>query len=168
VPAQRQFLSDIDRVKWRHISMVAIRSPFCSKMTKGFLKCFLTETAVLVDWKCWSKNWQHRNCVDSARSTDRYPTRWATVGLPVCCQFFDQRFQSTKTSVFVRKHFKQSPCSIFLIFWQRFGQVLIFSVHSRHWHIGINWRHNYVINSKEYITKRWNIFTRLWSVFIQL
>jgi len=30
--------------------------------------------------------------------------------------FFDQRFQSIKTSVFVRKQFKQSLCSIFLIF----------------------------------------------------
>jgi len=72
-----------------------------------------------------------------------------------------QHFQSIKTPVFVRKHFKQSPCSIFLIFWQIFGQVLIFSVNSSHWHIGINWRHNYVINSKEYITNRWNIFKHL-------
>jgi len=30
---------------------------------KQLLKCFLTKTGVLVDWKCWWKNWQHRNDV---------------------------------------------------------------------------------------------------------
>jgi len=34
-------------------------------------------------------------------------------------------FQSTKTPVFVRKHFKQSICSMFLIFSQIFDQVLL-------------------------------------------
>jgi len=29
---------------------------------RGSLKCFLTKTGVLVDWKHWSKNWQHRYC----------------------------------------------------------------------------------------------------------
>jgi len=24
------------------------------------VKCFLTKTGVLVAWKCWWKNWQHR------------------------------------------------------------------------------------------------------------
>jgi len=32
------------------------------------------------------------------------------------CQFFDQHFQSIKTSVFVRKQLNQSFWSIFLIF----------------------------------------------------
>ena len=50
--------------------------------------------------------------------------------VPVLSLIFDQRFQSTKTSVFVRKHFKQSPCSVFLIFSQRFDPVLIFSANS--------------------------------------
>jgi len=27
---------------------------------KQLLKYFLTKTGVLVDWKRWSKNWQHR------------------------------------------------------------------------------------------------------------
>jgi len=26
---------------------------------KRLLKCFLTETEVLIDWKRWSKKWQH-------------------------------------------------------------------------------------------------------------
>jgi len=34
----------------------------------------------------------------------------------LCCQFFDQSFHSIKTTVFVRKQFRQSLCSIFLIF----------------------------------------------------
>jgi len=40
---------------------------------------FLTKTGVLMHWKRWStKNWQHRYCVDNARSTTtQYP----------CCQF---------------------------------------------------------------------------------
>jgi len=75
--------------------------------------------------------------------------------------FFHQRFQSTKTPVFVRKQFKQSLCSIFLIFWQRFDQVLTFSANCHHWRIGINWRHNYVINSKECATNRSTIFKHL-------
>jgi len=33
----------------------------------------------------------------------------------------------------------------------------LFSAKSHHWRIGINWRHNYVINSKEYVTNRWTI-----------
>jgi len=46
---------------------------------------------------------------------------------------------------------------MFLNFSQRFDQVLIFS-DSHHWRIGINWRHHYVINSKERVTNRWTIF----------
>jgi len=38
--------------------------------------------------------------------------------LPVL-SVLDQRFQSTKTLAFVRKHFEQSLCSIFVIFSQR-------------------------------------------------
>jgi len=34
----------------------------------------------------------------------------------LCCQFFDQCLQFIKTSVFGGKQFKQSLCSIFLIF----------------------------------------------------
>jgi len=74
-----------------------------------------------------------------------------------CHYFFDQHFQSTKTPVFVSKYFKKSLCSIFLIFLQRFDQVLIFSAKSHHWRIGINWRHIYVINSKECVTNRWTV-----------
>jgi len=57
---------------------------------------------------------------------------------PICrttvrvLSIFDQRFQSTKTPVFVRKQFKQSLCFIFLIFSQRFDQVLTFSVNFHH------------------------------------
>jgi len=29
---------------------------------KRLLICFLTKTGVLMDWKRWSKNWQHRYC----------------------------------------------------------------------------------------------------------
>ena len=71
--------------------------------------------------------------------------------LPVL-SIFDQRFQSIKTSVFVGKQFEQSLCSIFLICWSRFDQVLVFRANSHHWRIGINWRHNYVINSHECVT----------------
>jgi len=49
-------------------------------------------------------------CVDSVRST----TTQYVEQQYLCCQFFDQCFQFTKTPVFVRKHFKQSLCSIFL------------------------------------------------------
>jgi len=63
---------------------------------------------------------------------DHYPIRRTIEQQYLCCQFFDQRFQSTKIPGFVKKHFKQSPCSIILIFWQRFGQVFIFSVNFRH------------------------------------
>jgi len=44
---------------------------------------------------------------------DHYPIHRTTV--PVFSIFFDQRFQSTKTAVFVRKHFEQLLCSKFLI-----------------------------------------------------
>jgi len=126
------------------------------------LKCFLTKTGVLVDWKRWSKNWQHWYCcstysvvVDITLSAQPLPAQY------LCCQFFfGQCFQSTKTPVFVRKHFKQSLCSIILIFSQRFDQVLIFTANSHHWHIGIDWRHNCIMNSKEYVTNVWTIFFR--------
>jgi len=54
-----------------------------------------------------------------------------------------------------------SFCSIFLIYLQRFDQVLIFSGNSHHWRMGINWRHSYVTNSKEYVTNIWTIFKHL-------
>jgi len=46
-----------------------------------YLKCFLTKTGVLLDWKRWSKNWQHSS------------TYWLVVDLALsahylCCQFF--------------------------------------------------------------------------------
>ena len=91
------------------------------------LKCFLTKTGVL-DWKRWSKNWQHRRQVGllcGQCKVDHYPMGPTTVAY-LCCQFLDQRFKSTKIPVFARKHFKQSLCFIFLIFSQRFDQVLIF------------------------------------------
>ena len=50
-------------------------------------------------------------------------------------------------SSFCWKTFKQSLCSIFLIFLQRFDQVLIFNANSHCLRIGINWRHNYVITT---------------------
>jgi len=53
------------------------------------LNCFLTQTEVLMDWKCWSKkNWQHRYCVDSARSTTTQYVKQQYL----CCQFFCQHF----------------------------------------------------------------------------
>jgi len=48
------------------------------------LNCFLTETEVLMDWKRWSKKWQHRYCVDSARSTTTQYVKQQYL----CCQFF--------------------------------------------------------------------------------
>jgi len=99
-------------------------------------------------------------CADSARSTT---TQYVDQQY-LRCQFFEQCFQFTKTPVFVRKHFKQSLCSIFLIFSQRFDQALIWS---KIWSVLIpiinvlTWRHNYVINSKEYVTDRWTIFKHL-------
>jgi len=50
-------------------------------------------------------------CADSARSTI---TQYVEQQY-LCCQFFDQCFQSTKTPVFVRKHFKEPLRCIFLI-----------------------------------------------------
>ena len=50
----------------------------------------------------------------------------------LCCQFFDQHFQSTKTPAFVRKHFEQLLCSIFLIFSQTFHQALHLIFHAFH------------------------------------
>jgi len=81
------------------------------------LNCFLTKTEVLMDWKCWSKkNLQHRYCVDNARlTTTQYVEQHY-----LCCQFFYQRFQSTKTPVFA--HISH--------FLERFDQVLIFSANS--------------------------------------
>jgi len=104
------------------------------------------------------KNWQRRYCCS---------TYWVVVDLALSTQylhcqfFFDQRFQSTKTPVFVTKHFKQLLCSIFLIFSQQFDQVglLIFSANSHRWRIGINWLHSYVINNKECVTNRCIVFT---------
>jgi len=75
------------------------------------LNCFLTKTEVLMDWKCWSKNWQYRYCVDNARST----TTQYVEQQYLCCQFFsDQHFQSTKTPVFVRKHLSNRFAPYFL------------------------------------------------------
>ena len=128
---------------------------------RQLFKYFLTKTGVLVDWKRWSNIrgnelqqryscWTYLVVVDLALSAQY-----------LCCQFFfDQRFQSTKTPVFLRKHFKQLPCSMFLIFSQRFDQVclFLFSASFHHWRIGINWRHYYVIDSKERVTNRWTLF----------
>jgi len=52
--------------------------------TKRLLKCFLTKTGVLVDWKRWSKNWKHRYYCS---------TYWVAVNLALsaqylCCHFF--------------------------------------------------------------------------------
>jgi len=121
---------------------------------KQFLKMFPNKKWSLVDWKRWSKKLKTQILLS---------TYWVVVNLALsarclCYQSFYQHFQSTKTPVFVRKHFKQSLCSMFFIFSQRFDQVL---ANSHHWRIGINWRHNYVINSREYVTNRWTIFKHL-------
>ena len=42
------------------------------------LKCFLTKTGVLVNWKYWSKNWQHRYCCS------KY---WVVVDLALSAQY---------------------------------------------------------------------------------
>jgi len=52
---------------------------------------------------------------------DHYPIRRTTIRV---LSIFYQSFQFTKTPVFVRKHFKQSLCFIFLIFLQRFDKYL--------------------------------------------
>ena len=97
---------------------------------KRLLKLFPNKNWSLGGLKALIKNWQHTYCSS---------TYWAVVDNTLFAQclcrqfFFDQRFQSTKTPVFVRIHFKQSLCSIFLIFSQRFDQVLIFSANSHHW-----------------------------------
>jgi len=54
----------------------------------------------------------------------------------------DQRFQSTKTPVFARKHSSNRFAPYFLFSGKKTDQVLIFSANSHHWRIGINWRHN--------------------------
>jgi len=105
-----------------------------------------------MDWKHWSKNWMTTQVLLFVALGSGRPR---TVQHSTCGQFFDQHFQSTKTPVFVRKHFKQSLYSIFLILSQRFDQVLIFSANYHHWRIGIKWRHNYIVNSKEYVTNIW-------------
>ena len=116
------------------------------------LNCFPTKPEVSMDWKRWSKKLTTqilcRQC-----ELDHYRIRRTTVGLPVLSVFY-QRFQSTKT-----------PYFLFLAkIWSSRAYIYI----SHHWRIGINWRHNYVINSKECVTNRCTVFKHLWSVFIQL
>ena len=84
-----------------------------------------------------------------------YPVRQTTV--PVLSVFLSA-LSVNQVSSFCQETFKQLLCSVFLIFWQRFDQVLTFSANSHHWRIGINWRYNYVISSKECITNRWTSF----------
>jgi len=111
------------------------------------LSCFLTKTEVLMDWKRWSKKFYNTGTVRTMRgrplpNTSNIEQRY------LCCQFFYQCCQSTKTPVFV--HISH--------FLERFDQVLIFSANSHHW----NWRHNYVISSKEYVTNRW-LFLKIYN-----
>ena len=103
-------------------------SDLCKKIRNmqqsNCLKCFLTKTGE--SW--WTKsadqkNWQLGYCC----STYLVVVDLTLCTQYVCCQFFELRFQAIKTPVFVRKHFRQSLCSIFLIFSQRFDQALIFA-----------------------------------------
>jgi len=117
--------------------------------------------------KNWMKSWltesvgQKINNTGTVRTMRGRPLPNTSNKSTYVVNFLNQRFQSTKTPVFVRKQFKQSLCSIFLIFCQRFDQVLIFSANRHHWRIGINWRHNFVISSKECTTNRSIIFKYL-------
>jgi len=107
------------------------------------LKYFPTKTGVLVDWKqmqfLLGYIEQQYLCCQFFCSAQKLTTQvllfdvsgsgWPRVAVSaqyVCCHFY-QCFQSTKTPVFVRKHFKQSLRSIFLIFSQRFEQVAYLS-----------------------------------------
>ena len=68
---------------------------------KWLLKLFPNKNWSLDGLKALIKKiWQHTYCADSARST----TTQYVEQQYLCFQFFDQRFQSTKTPVFVRKH----------------------------------------------------------------
>jgi len=94
---------------------------------KRLLKCFLTKTS-LSGLKALIKKVTTQVLWFDVLFSGR-PHTVSTVAY-VCCQVFDQRFQSIKTSVFVSKQFEQSLCSIFLTFSKRFDQVLIFSANS--------------------------------------
>ena len=94
------------------------------------LKCFLTKTAVLVDWNRWSK--KNDNTGTVVRRTGWW---WSTSHYPhsICVvKFFWSALSVHQAPVFVRKHFKQLLCSVFLIFLQRFYQLgLLIHHHNR-------------------------------------
>jgi len=119
------------------------------------LKCFLTNTGVLVNWNHCSKNWQYRYCCS---------TYWVVVDLALSAQY-STCVVSFLISTFSlpRLHFLlgntlSKRFAPYLLFLQIFHHILIFSANSHHWRMGINWHHNYVINSKEYVTNRWTVF----------
>jgi len=82
------------------------------------------------------------NCADSARSNTLNNSSCVVI-------LFDQRFQSTKTPVFVRNILNNRFASYFL--FSHKDLIKYFSAKSHHWLISINWRHSYIINSKEYV-----------------
>jgi len=91
------------------------------------LNCFLTKTEVVMHWKRWSKK------IDNIV--------WAMQGQPLpntsnnstCVViFFHQRFQSTKTPVFVRK---LSSNRLFSYFLAKIWSSTYLYCYSHHWRV---------------------------------
>ena len=64
------------------------------------INCFLTKTEELMDWKHWSKI----DNTGTVQTMQDRPLPSRSNNSTCVVSFFDQRFQSTKTPVFVRKH----------------------------------------------------------------
>jgi len=72
------------------------------------------------------KNWQHRYCMDNARSSST--TAKYVKQQYLCCQFFFISTLSPPRLQFLLENIQAIALLHILIFWQRFDHVLIFSV----------------------------------------
>jgi len=120
-------------------------------------KCFVTKTGVLADWKHRSKNWQHRYCCSMYWVGSVVDLELSAQYL--CCQFLSGAFSPPRLQFLLGNILSNCFAPCFLFSHKDFIKYLssLFSAKSHHWHISINWRHNYVINNKEYVTNRWTI-----------
>ena len=119
------------------------------------LQCFSTKTGVLVDWR--KKHWSKNDNTGTVRTVRGRPLP-KTSNNNTCAVIF---LISPPTFQFLSGNILSNRFAPYLIFSQRFHQVLMFSPKSHHWRIGINLHHDYVINSKEYVTNGWTVVKHL-------
>ena len=79
---------------------------------KRLFQLFPTKNWSLDGLKVLIKKWQHRYCADNATARSTTPQYGEQQYL--CCQFFNQHFQSTKSPVFDREHLSNGFAPYFL------------------------------------------------------